>query len=76
MAVREYTAIRLLCGELKDRVNWPISVISPYSHEIRIVCEVVISRDIDLPYGDFGKDDRCFSWLGLASWERRSLSLN
>ena len=40
-----------LFRKLKDRGNPSIRVMLPQSHEIRVVCGVVISSDIDLPYG-------------------------
>jgi len=49
---------------MKDRGNPPIMVMLPYSHEIRLVCEVVISRDVDLPYGFSERVKDAFPGLG------------
>ena len=56
--------MRLLCHELKDRGNPAVRVILPQSHEIRVVCELVISCDIDLPYGFLDMVTDAFHGLG------------
>jgi len=56
--------IRLLCRELKDRGNTSIRVTLPQSHEISVVCEVVILCDIDLPYGFLERVTDAFPGLG------------
>jgi len=59
--------IRLLCRELKERGNPTVRVILPQSHEIRSVCDVVISRDIDIRYGFSERVTEAFPGLDSCS---------
>ena len=56
--------IRLLCRELKERGNPAVRFMLTQSHEFRVVCEVVISCDIDLPFGFVERVTDAFPGLG------------
>ena len=56
--------IRLLCRGLKDRDNPAIRVMLPQPHEISVVCKVVISCYIDLPYAFLDRVTDAFPGLG------------
>jgi hypothetical protein len=50
--------------ELKDRVYLPIRIVLPKSQEIRVLCEAVTLRDIDLPSGFLERVTDAFPGLG------------